>query len=83
MFSDLEIDFDGAVENQTLQHTKRTLSALRKTGIVSVQFCRVKWIRNARSQYLDEQEIDGFGDIAEKALKGQAISHAIGWALPP
>lgn len=70
------------VEEHTQQPSKEMLSTLQQAGLVSIRVCRVivqgeELGRNTEAS----ASASDLGDISEKALKGRALSHAVGYVL--
>ena len=66
-----------SVEDHTLKPTAEIVAKLQQTGVISVRIHRLVARHQSNGSHKDKHG-NGIGQISEKALKGRALSHAVG-----
>lgn len=67
-----------SVEEHTQKPTADIVSKLQQTGVISVRINRVTTHGATTSYGHEERKSNDLGQLSEKALKGRALSHAVG-----
>jgi len=57
------------------------LQTLKKMGEISVKVYRVENLRGRESENYHRKELSTVGTIPEKALKGRALTHSVGYVV--